>query len=101
MPSGAPGPRMRLEGAHQQLAGVVLEVAAMIVVAQHRHVGRQAGHVLEQHVVVFAGMQRHGHADAGREIPGPHAAAEHHVVGVDAPCSVCTPRTRRRRDGWR
>jgi len=32
---------------------------------------------------VFAGMERHGHADTGRDIPSPHAAAQHHIVGVD------------------
>ncbi len=57
----------------------------MIVVAQHGHIGLETGHVLKQHVVVLAGMQRHGHADAGGKIAGPHAAAKNHVVGVDAP----------------
>jgi len=36
----APGTGVRLEGAHQQFAGVVLEVAAVIVIAQHRQVRR-------------------------------------------------------------
>src|SRR5580658_3603708 len=29
-------------------------------------------------------MQRYGHTDAGGEIAGPHASAQHDVVGVDA-----------------
>ena len=83
-PFRAPRPRIRLEGADQEFPGVVFEVAAVIVIAQHRHIRMQSGHVLEQHIVVFAGMQRHGDADARGEIPGPHAAAQHHIVRIDA-----------------
>ena len=99
---GAPGAGMGLEGADQQLAGIVFEIAAMIVVAQHRHVRIEAGHILEQHVVMLAGMQGHGNADARGQIPGPHAAAKHHVVGVDAPAVGLHAAARAgRRDGWR
>ena len=57
----------------------------MIVVAQHRHGRIEAAHVLEQDVVVLAGMQGHGDPDVRGQIPRPHAAAQNHVVGVDAP----------------
>ncbi len=80
----SPWTSVGFERAHQQFAGVVLEIAAMVIVAQHRHIGSKAGYVLEQDVVVLAGMQRHGHADAGGKIAGPHAAAKHDVIGVDA-----------------
>ncbi len=79
----APGPRIRLERAHEQLAGVVLEVAAMIVIAQHRHARIESRHILEEHVVVLARLQRHGDADACREIACPHAGAEHDILRID------------------
>ena len=98
---GSPRAGVRLEGADQQLAGVVFEVAAMIVVAQHRHIGLETRHVLEQDVVVLAGMQRHGYTDAGGEIAGPHPAAQHDIVGLDAPAVGLHAAARAvRRDGW-
>ena len=39
----APGLGVGLEGAQQQLAGVLLVVGALVGIAQHRQVGRQAG----------------------------------------------------------
>ena len=64
MPSSAQGLALRLEGAEQQLAGVLLVVGAIVGVAQHRQVGRQPGERLGDDVEMLAGLQRD--ADAGR-----------------------------------
>ena len=72
-----------LERADQQLSGIVLVIAAMVVVAQHRQAGIDPGHTFKHHVVVLTGVERYCHANARPQIAGPHAAGQHHVIGVD------------------
>ena len=74
---------MGLERADQELAGVILVVGAGVVIPQNRQGGGQALHPFEQDIIVLAGMQRGGDADGARQVPGPHAAAEHDKIGVD------------------
>ena len=77
----APGPGAGLERAHQQFAGVVLVIGAGVVIPYHRQVLVQARDGFEQRIVMLAGVQRHVHPDARGQVPGPHARAQHHVVG--------------------
>ena len=77
----APGPGAGLERAHQQFAGVVLVIGAGVVIPYHRQVLVQARDGFEQRIVMLAGVQRHVHPDACGQVPGPHARAQHHVVG--------------------
>ena len=78
-----PGPRIGLKGTDQQLARVIFIIAAGIIVAQHRQGRVYALDAFEQHIIVLAGMERRGHADARRQIACPHAAANDHIVGGD------------------
>ncbi len=71
----------------------------MIVVAQHRHARIESRHILEEHVVVLARLQRHGDTDAGREITRPHAGAKDDILRIDGALLVSTPATRR--PSWR
>ena len=79
----APRLRHRLEPPDEQLAGVFLEVAAPVLVAQHRHRRRDALDALGDDVEVLGGVQRHGGADACAEFVAPHACAVHDHVGAD------------------
>ena len=79
----SPGTRMGLERADQELAGVILVVGAGVVIPQNRQGGGQALHPFEQDIIVLAGMQRGGDADGARQVPGPHPAADHHIVSLD------------------
>ena len=79
------GPRagMGFEGAEEQLAGVVLVVGAGVVVADDREGRIQPRHRFEQGVVVLACMQGHVHPDRRRQLPRPHAGAQHNAVRID------------------
>ena len=88
----APGPGAGFEGPDQQFARVVLVVGTGIVVPQHRQIGMQTRDRLEQHVVMLAGVQGQGDTHRGGQIPGPHAAANHHVAGLDIPGGGANPR---------
>jgi len=79
----APGPGVALEGAQEDLAGVLLVVGAAVRVAQHRQVGRQAVDRVGQDVIVLAGVKRHPDASHEPHLAGPHAGAVDHVVGGD------------------
>ena len=79
----APGLGHRLEGAEQQLAGILLVVGAFVRHPQHRQVARQAGDRLGDDVEMLAGVQRHGDADRAGELARPHAGAVHDDVGSD------------------
>ncbi|MBC7522153.1 MAG: hypothetical protein H7268_13815, partial [Sandarakinorhabdus sp.] len=81
----APGPGVRFKGTDQQFAGIIFVIAAIIIIAQHRQVGRQASNPFEQHIIMLAGVQRRRNADAGGEVTRPHAAAQHDIIGVDRP----------------
>ena len=69
----APGLRLRLEGAEQDLARVLLVIGAAVVVAQHGQVRRHTLEGVRHHVEVLAGVERHVDADRGRELARPHA----------------------------
>ena len=79
----APGAGVGFEGADEEPARVVFVVGAGVVVAHDREVRVQPRDRLEQGVVVLAGMQGHVHPDRRRQLPGPHAGAQHHAVRVD------------------
>ena len=81
----APGPRVRLEDADDQLARVVPEVRDGVVVPHDGQVRIESVDGIEPDVVVLAGMQRDVDADGGGQLPGPHAGAENDAVGVDVP----------------
>ena len=88
----APGLGHGLEGADQQLAGVLLVVGALVGDPQHRQVARQLGHRLGDDVEVLGRVQRHDDADRGRQLARPHAGGEHDGVGArSGPRSVITP----------
>ena len=78
-----PGAGVGLEGADEEPARVVFVVGAGVVVAHDRKSSHQPRYRFEQGVVVLAGMQGHIHSDRRRQVPGPHAAAQHHAVRVD------------------
>ena len=88
----APGLGAGFEGPDQQLARVVFVVGTGIVVPQHGQIGMQTRDRLEQHVVMLAGVQGQGDTHRGGQIPGPHAAANHHVAGLDIPGGGANPR---------
>ena len=72
-----------LEGTEQQLASVLLVVGAVIVIAHHWQARGHNVHRLGDDVEMFTRVQRHGDADAGGDLPRPHAAGQHHMVGGD------------------
>ena len=78
-----PGAGIGLEGADQQLAGILLVIAAMVVIAEHGKVGGQPGHILEQDIIMLTGVQGDGDADRCGQIARPHAARQHDIVRVD------------------
>ncbi len=58
-----PGLRLRLESAHDETADLLLVVEVAVGVADHRHVGRDAGDRLGDEIEVLGGVERH--VDAG------------------------------------
>ena len=78
-----PGAGVGFEGADEEPARVVFVVGAGVVVAHDREVRIQPRYRFEQGVVVLAGMQGHVHPDRRRQLPGPHAGAQHDAVRVD------------------
>ena len=87
----APGFGHRLEGADQQLAGVLLVVGALVRDPQHRQVARHLGQRLGDDVEVLGRVQRHRDADGARQLARPHAGGEHDGRGGDRARSVITP----------
>ena len=81
----APGLGHRLEGADQELAGVLLVVGALVGDPQHRQVARHVGQRLGDDVEMLGRVQRHRDADRGRQLARPHAGGEHDGVGGDRP----------------
>ena len=79
----APGLGDRLEGADQQLAGILLEIGLLVRHPQGRQVAGQARNALGQDVEMLAGMQRHIHPGHAADRMPPHAGAVDHVVGDD------------------
>lgn len=79
LPDLAPG----FEEADHQLAGLLLEVGVPTGVADRWH---PRGHPVDRsrhEVEVLACLQRNVHPDAGRQLSGPHAGAEHDRFGLD------------------
>ena len=84
-----PGAGIGLEGANQQFAGVVFEIGASVVVADHRQIGAQSVHLVKQRVIMLAGVQGHVHADRRRQLPGPHAGAQDQGFGANFAVPGC------------
>ena len=78
----APGLGHRLEGADQELAGVLLVVGALVGDPQHRQVTRHLGQRLGDDVEMLGRVQRHRDADGG-QLARPHAGGEHDGRGGD------------------
>ncbi len=78
-----PGNGVRLEGAEQQLAGILLEIGAMVGVAQHRKGGGEVGEILGDDVEMLAGLERDVDAAALAERARPHAGGDDDVLGRD------------------
>ena len=76
----------RLEPSDEQLAGIFLEVAAAVRVAQHRHRRRQRLDVFGDDVEVFCGVQRDDGIDSVGEFAGPHPGTVDDCVGADVAC---------------
>ena len=79
----APGLGHGLEGADQELAGVLLVVGAFVGDAQHRQVARHLGQRLGDDVEVLGRVQRHRDAHRGGELARPHAGGEDDGRGRD------------------
>ena len=78
-----PGLGVGFERAEQQLAGILLVVGAMVGIAQHRQIGREAGERLGDDVEMLAGLQRRDDAAALRQSARPDAGREHDDVRRD------------------
>ena len=78
----APGLGLGLEGADQELAGILLVIGAGIHVAHDRQIGGQI-HGLGHDIEMLGGMERHGDAGHEPDLPRPHAGAVHHHLGLD------------------
>ena len=66
---------LRLEGADQQLAGILLDVDGAVGVTQHRQVRRDGRIGLGRDVHVLGGVERHVDAGQAADIAGPDAGA--------------------------
>ena len=71
----APGFGLLLEGAHEQLARVLLDVEARVLLAQRRGVGAQPRDRLGHDVEVLGGVERRVDARQPADLAAPHAAA--------------------------
>ena len=72
-----------LERPHQQAAGVLAVVGALVLIAQHRQVARQIGELLGVGVVVLAGVQRNRHSGEAAEVARPQPRRAHHELAGD------------------
>ena len=84
----------RLESPQQQLAGVFLEVGAVVHVAHDRQVGAHPFHRVGDDVEVLAGLKRHVDADGEAEIACPDTRAVHDRLCAHRPFPVSTPTAR-------
>ena len=71
------------ERPYEQFPGVIFIIAAIIIIPQNRQCGVDTLDAFEQHIIMFARMQRCRDADARGEIAGPHSAANHDIVRID------------------
>ena len=74
----APGLGLGLEGADQELAGILLVIGAGIDVAHDRQIGGQI-HGLGHDIEMLGGMKRHRDAGHEPDLARPHAGAVHHA----------------------
>src|SRR3546814_2909321 len=79
----APGLGPQLEGAEQDLAGVLFVVDGLVGDPHDRQLAREAGNLLGDDVEVLAGLQRHAHAGQEAQLAPPHAGAVHDIVPRD------------------
>ena len=77
------GPCVGLERSHEQAAGVLAVVGALVLVTQHRQVARQVGELLGVGVVVLAGVQRDRHPGEPAEMARPQPGRAHHELAGD------------------
>ena len=74
---------LSLEQPDHQTADLFAVVAERGRILQHRQVGRQAGHLVGDQVVVLGGLQRHAHAGQIGQLARPQPGTVHHVLALD------------------